>query len=238
MGARVDAPWLTGDRCLPQDCATYLVLDSDTCDSIHDKFSNVSVAQFESFNNLTVNSDCTNLIPGARYCISPPPAYSVKSTAITYASSSQPAPPNEAANSTHDCGMWYTAKVGDTGLEVTHNFTLPINIFGLMNPSVGPTVQLVAGAAYCVEPTTNWNSSTPIGAPAPVAQGAAGSCYNWHVVKDGDTCQSLEQGYSVSDQQLDTWNPSLNVSSAALQSGLAYVLIALIPGNALESRRC
>jgi hypothetical protein len=74
------------------------------------------------------------------------------------------------------------------------------------------------GYAYCVgvssaTTTTPTVTSTPTATPTPPADthpGQPANCNKWHVVKDGDTCPSVEALYMISADQFFAWNPAVS----------------------------
>lgn len=104
-----------------------------------------------------------------------------------------------------------------------------MDLFEEINPSIDAGCDnLVPGLAYCVLPTANWNSTSGNGTlttqPAPTATppGTTDSCYEWHVVIDGDYCALIESEYDITMDQLQLWNPDLWANCSNLDLGEAY----------------
>jgi LysM repeat protein len=80
-----------------------------------------------------------------------------------------------------------------------------------------PACGFEVGRRYC----GSWNVQAPItitettppspttsgGAPGPTHSGQPADCNKWHVVKEGDSCQSVADQAGISAEQFFNWNP-------------------------------
>lgn len=141
-------------------------------------------------------------------------------------------PSNVAHGTTKSCGKYYTVQSGDDCSLIALNQTITISLFESINPSVNQDcTNLVPGLAYCVSPTSDWNSTAPsnatitstyVSAPAPTVSGTPNTCYEWHTVVSGDYCGLLESEYDITFAELQLWNPSLDDACSNLILGDAY----------------
>ncbi|KAK3901351.1 hypothetical protein C8A05DRAFT_44983 [Staphylotrichum tortipilum] len=232
--------------CLPQTCTTAQTTASDDCWSISAQH-NISFPQFKAFNP-SLNSDCTNLRPGAVVCVSSPdgsyvptplPGSNSSWTLGEYANSLVPAPGITPFGTTDQCGGYYQVQPADTCRRISLAAKVSIPLFREVNPSVDTDcTNLVPGLWYCVHPTYDWNitagdddsggptstSSTTISAPGPTPTGTTQECYKWHLVVSGDNCALLQNTLGVTTPQLVAWNPDLNADCSNLKLGTAYCI--------------
>jgi LysM repeat protein len=109
--------------------------------------------------------------------------------------------------------------------------------FAAWNPAVEPDCQgLWLDYSYCVSmtnftgtgddnstspsttitavPTSGSQSSSvfPTSAtpPGPTQSGQPADCVAWYVAQKGDTCDTVEKEYKISDQQFHQWNPAVS----------------------------
>ncbi|TFK69174.1 hypothetical protein BDN72DRAFT_840792 [Pluteus cervinus] len=223
--------------CLPQTCTTYTVQTGDTCVSIagaHDLLYPELLAY-----NPSINPYCTNMAAGSLICVSPPggatwtgtpiPSATVTQTAI-YATATVAPPASIAFGTTTHCGQYYTVNSGDFCQLIALNFTIALNLFEAINPSINADcTNLIVGLSYCVFPTADWNStdtnpttSTTVAAPTPTPPGTTDECYQWYIVQPGDFCGLIESQFDITFAQLQFWNPSLNSDCSNLLADEAY----------------
>lgn len=74
------------------------------------------------------------------------------------------------------------------------------------------------GYAYCIRagdyvpptPTSSLPPTTPTGPPAETHTGQPANCNQWHVVEDGDGCDTIEAEYGLTPDQFFGWNPAVS----------------------------
>ena len=72
---------------------------------------------------------------------------------------------------------------------------------------------------------TNAIVTAMVSEPGPTPSGTTGTCYKWHVVKDGGYCYPIEQQQGISMKQLMGWNPSCKADCNNLIQGDAWVTL-------------
>ncbi|OAA41492.1 LysM domain-containing protein [Beauveria brongniartii RCEF 3172] len=136
-------------------------------------------------------------------------------------SSGPPAPTGDGT--VKDCKSWYVVANGDTCQKVVDKYGISLAQFYSWNPSVGSDCRLLqAGYAVCVGTgdTSSTPGSTPIStAPSPTASGTDPKCTQYYFVNKGDSCYNIKQQYHLSDDQFNTWNPSVGADCSGLFAG-------------------
>ncbi|KAI1180782.1 hypothetical protein F4777DRAFT_596051 [Nemania sp. FL0916] len=106
--------------------------------------------------------------------------------------------------------------------DILANYELTIAQFFKYNPEVGADCSnLWPEYAYCIRagdyvPPTSTSSlpptttPTPTGPPAETHTGQPANCNKWHVVKDGDGCDTIEAEYGLTADQFFEWNPAVS----------------------------
>ncbi|KAL4995513.1 hypothetical protein BDV10DRAFT_188040 [Aspergillus recurvatus] len=222
--------------CLPQPCALYPVQIGASCMDIVEATSITFEALLEW--NKYINPECTNLQAGDEVCVAPPapvPTTTYVATPTTlqkrgYATSIVEPPGPVPRGTTKNCGQYYEVKPGDYCDSIADRFSIDYQLFRDINPAIDPQcTNLVPGLYYCVSPTQDWNqtttttaTSTYATAPAPTPSGTTSNCYEWYVVRSGDTCNLIASIYGISVNELRLWNPSLREDCSNLRSGHAY----------------
>lgn len=230
--------------CLPQTCSTVVVKAGQTCYGIANA-AGITYTQLLSWNP-TINGQCTNLIANQNICISQPgaaytatliPGATVTKTS-PYASATVAAPGSTAHGTTTHCGKYYKVQTGDDCQVVALNNTIVLSLFQQINPDINAgCTNLVPGLYYCVEPTADWNNTSPsssitsslVTAPAPTPSGTTSNCYEWHTVVSGDYCSLVESSYGISFAQFQFWNPNINAACSNLLLGDAYCVHGAAP---------
>ncbi|KAH8731852.1 hypothetical protein GQ44DRAFT_735576 [Phaeosphaeriaceae sp. PMI808] len=220
--------------CLPSTCSIYKVQSGDTCDSIA-LARNTTFQQLVAWNP-TINSYCTNLIAGFNICLSPPggpvsvstiPGATVTQTGI-YASATVAPPSPIGAGTTRKCGKYYKVLPNDYCQLLALNQTIDLSLFLAINPSIDSgCTNLLVNTFYCVRPTQDWNStttSTTVAPPGPTPSGTTPNCYEYYIIQSGDFCSKLQNQFSITFDQLRSWNPDLKSDCSNLQLGAAYCI--------------
>ncbi|KAF7122739.1 hypothetical protein CNMCM5793_000849 [Aspergillus hiratsukae] len=232
--------WPGTDLCLPQTCTSiYTVQANDTCSSIAAAYG-LFTADVINFNS-QLNVNCSNLVDpvpywGSTLCVSTPGGtYTGQPLNTTTGDSgssivSPPAGSPVAPSTTTDCGAWFVneASLNLTCEQICLSNLVAINLFTEANPSLNKTTcdsDLVAGAAYCVDPLPGWNygnstssnattttSSVPAASTpgAPTQTGIASNCDMYYTVQAGDTCDTVAAEFGITTAQFLAWNPAVS----------------------------
>ncbi|KAI9368524.1 hypothetical protein BJX61DRAFT_213163 [Aspergillus egyptiacus] len=227
--------------CLPEPCQLYDIGLGTTCTDITDA-TGIALSQLLAWNPY-INAECTNLIAGEQVCIAEPgvlptptptPTPSASRTVAKrdYATQTVSPPGPVPHGTTPNCGHYYQVKSGDFCDMITDQFNIDPELFHAINPAINvDCTNLVPGLYYCVMPTENWNQTTTTvpassyaTAPAPTPSGTTGHCYEYYVVRSGDTCMRIASLYGVSLEDLRLWNPSLKEDCSNLRPGQAYCI--------------
>ncbi|KAL4863002.1 hypothetical protein BDV12DRAFT_206856 [Aspergillus spectabilis] len=229
--------------CLPEPCQLYPVDLGASCTDII-KSNNINITQLFEW-NAYLDPDCTNLIAGDQVCVAQPGVLPTLTTSIAptvikttgYATATVAPPGPVPRGTTRKCGQYYQVKSGDYCDSIADRFSIDLVLFQQINPAINPTcTNLVPGLYYCVSPTVDWNQtttttqiSTYTPAPAPTPSGTTPQCYEWYVVRSGDTCDGIGSIYGITLEDLRVWNPSLKEDCSNLRPGVAYCIHGEIP---------
>ncbi|KAI8630383.1 hypothetical protein F5Y19DRAFT_474775 [Xylariaceae sp. FL1651] len=147
----------TGSLCIQNTCKTYIVKTNDTCASIA-KAQNVTQTQLVEWNPI-LDSTCKNigLSLNDSICVGKPgkPFTSPTTTipVVTSITTAASVPTDVAANTTHNCGLFYQVQLGDYCNIVCIKFNINLDDFLFLNPSVNSNcTNLFAQESYCVAP--------------------------------------------------------------------------------------
>lgn len=109
---------------------------------------------------------------------------------------------------TTHCGKYYKVQTGDDCQVVALNNTIVLSLFQQINPDINAgCTNLVPGLYYCVEPTADWNNTSPsssitsslVTAPAPTPSGRicrSSFCKNVQLTCYRDHVQLLRMAHS------------------------------------------
>ncbi|KAL3486058.1 hypothetical protein BJX62DRAFT_242386 [Aspergillus germanicus] len=234
--------WSGQVLCVPQSCQLYPVSPRSTCQAICD-INRITMDQLYEWNPY-LNSGCTNLIAGDEVCIGRPGSGMHPTVTTTtfmtvtsvrtsgYATSTVLPPGQTPHGTTRKCGVYYRVRAGDYCELIADNFSIELPLFQAINPSINnDCTNLVPGLYYCVSPTRDWNQTTTTtsthtytSAPAPTPSGTTSHCYDWYVVRSGDSCLRIESLYDITLDEFRLWNPSLNQDCSNLRAGHAYCI--------------
>ncbi|KAL3471153.1 hypothetical protein BJX99DRAFT_32306 [Aspergillus californicus] len=226
------------ELCLPEPCLLYDVYSGTTCLDIA-QANNININQVFEW-NAYLNPQCTNLVPGEQVCVGKPGVLPGTTTVIVpravettgYATATVAPPGPLPHGTTQKCGEFYQVQSGDFCELITDKFSIEPDLFQAINPSINPDcTNLVPGLFYCVFPTQDWNStttttagSTYLTAPAPTPSGTTNHCYEWYVVRSGDSCLRISSEYGITVDDMRLWNPSLRDDCSNLRPGHAYCI--------------
>ncbi|KAL2825737.1 hypothetical protein BDW59DRAFT_172120 [Aspergillus cavernicola] len=226
------------ELCLPEPCLLYDIYLGTTCIDIMEA-NNITMNALFAWNPY-INRACTNLVAGDQVCIgqpgalpsptTPSPAPIMKTSGYATATVTPPGPIPHGT--TKKCGQFYQVRNGDFCDSISDRFSIALDLFRVINPAINvDCTNLVPGLYYCVLPTEDWNStttttavSTYITAPEPTPSGTTGHCYEWYVVRSGDTCIRIASLYAISIEDMRVWNPSLREDCSNLRPGHAYCI--------------
>ncbi|KAL4966909.1 uncharacterized protein BDV14DRAFT_207712 [Aspergillus stella-maris] len=231
--------------CLPISCQLYPVHIGASCVEIAEDNEITVDALFEW--NQFLNVYCTNLLAGDQICVAEPGALppthppvttntvttitaTASKTGPAYATATVEPPGSVPRGTTRNCGEYYQVRRGDYCDSIADRFSIGLQLFEDINPSIDDEcTNLVPGLWYCVLPTRDWDATitttitaTYTTAPAPTTSGTTDQCYEWYVVRAGDTCDMISAVYGVPVEDIRLWNPSLNSECSNLRSGRAY----------------
>ncbi|PYH98159.1 hypothetical protein BO71DRAFT_282154, partial [Aspergillus ellipticus CBS 707.79] len=222
------APTVTG---LISSCqAYYEANEGDTCSNVTSSLGYLDVTQFEEWNT---GINCSSaLTEGTYYCVGNfttnplPSTTSVQPTAVQ-------------SGITASCTGWYLADDDDTCTDIVMMFgTFSEADFLAWNPAVGNDCSgLTGGDYYCVAvpgtPTTATTSyttatySTNGVGPQPEQTGIPDDCSSYWLVGVDDTCASIEDANSITQDEFLDWNPALGSNCSSLLEN--YYVCVLTP---------
>ncbi|KAL4804680.1 hypothetical protein BDV18DRAFT_166012 [Aspergillus unguis] len=137
-------------RGTTKKCGQYYEVQSgDYCDSIADRFS----VDFQLFRDINpaINDDCSNLVPGLFYCVSPTRDWN-ETTTTTTTPSYATAPAPTSSGTTSACFEWYVAQRGDTCFKIASLFGITVEDIRALNPSLKEDCSnLRPNLAYCID---------------------------------------------------------------------------------------
>ncbi|KAI0143678.1 hypothetical protein GGR57DRAFT_341918 [Xylariaceae sp. FL1272] len=138
-------------------------------------------------------------------------------------------------NTTSNCTEYVDVFDGSgyTCQDILTFYDITIAQFYNWNPAVGSDCgNLWTGYQYCVaipgsgDPTSTPSTTTPTptnGPGAPTQTGQPSNCVKWYIVKDGDSCPSVENAFFITSAQFLEWNPSVSEDCAVgFWLGYAY----------------
>jgi LysM repeat protein len=105
--------------------------------------------------------------------------------------------------------------------------------------TTAPTTAATTAAATTTAGTSTTNTqaaSTTVPAPTTTVSGTTSDCYQWYVVKSGDTCFAVDTSFSITFAQFLTWNQGVNSDCSNLEIGIAYCVNSPIPANSKVKR--
>lgn len=212
---------------LIDSCTTfYKAVSGDSCWGIvntvfHNEFT---LDDFYAWNP-AVGTDCAGLQANVYYCVGVPgstttfkptstamPTTTKKTTTVTTTTATNGAPSPTQSGLISTCTSFYKVVSGDGCWDIVNNkydgaFTL--DEFYSWNPALnGDCSGLQAGYYVCVGVP---GTATPctVAHPTPTQPGSVCGCKTWYVVAKGDTFQSIEKKYGISDADFLKWNPQV-----------------------------
>ncbi|KAJ7864947.1 hypothetical protein B0H14DRAFT_3862329 [Mycena olivaceomarginata] len=184
----------------PYGCRTwYTIANNDGCGTVASKFG-LSSQQFFALNP-ELFTDCTNLVLGAAYCVSPPPAAAIPTSTTTTGPTSSAttttsaAAPSQtiAAGSWTNCTNYYQVQSGGNCPMIEAMFAISQSDFLKWNPEIKGDCSNLDIQRYCVA-----------GTPA--------ACGKTYTVVSGDSCSLVESKNGISDATLHALNPWIDAN--------------------------
>lgn len=149
------------------------------------------------------------------------------STSLIRSSTGIATPTPIQAGMTHGCTKFYKVKERDSCQEIAKDNGIPIDDFLSWNPAVGKDCMTLKYDFYvCVgklKSTTRPTSSRPA-TPTPTQTGMTDKCTEFHMVKEGETCEQIANDSSISRADFFAWNPAVGEDCMALRYGF-YVCV-------------
>ncbi|KAJ5660691.1 carbohydrate-binding module family 50 protein [Penicillium longicatenatum] len=227
------APSPTASGLISSCQGYYEASEYDTCDNVTSSLGYLDVAEFEDWN--TGINCSTSLTDGTYYCVA-----NFTSDPLPSTVSVLPSPVQTGIVST--CVGWYLADDDDTCEDISDIFgTFDEADFISWNPAVGSDCSgLTAGDYYCIAipgtPTTATSTATTatystngVG-PQPEQTGISDDCSSYWlvgVVDRDDTCATIEEANSITEEQFLDWNPALGSDCSNLLED--YYVCVLMP---------
>ncbi|OBT62706.1 hypothetical protein VE03_07057 [Pseudogymnoascus sp. 23342-1-I1] len=118
-------------------------------------------------------------------------------TVITVTSEYVNPPAPTQSGSPTNCNKWHVAASGDTCDLISATYNISKSQLTTWNPSINEICSnILAKFAYCVRVYVE-PAPTTLAPPGPTATGTNAACYKWHVMKSGDTCESIASTYGI-----------------------------------------
>ncbi|TFY50197.1 hypothetical protein EVG20_g11662 [Dentipellis fragilis] len=190
----------------------------DTCAVLENQFG-LTLDQIRHW-NIEIDSNCANLQAGLGYCVSGPPA------------GTGTLPPSRG------CAKYYIVTSGDGCNKIDTQFGITLAQFRSWNPMVNadcnlssmPVLSLgtnatagmniLPGTQYCVAGPSSTSPAPPPPSPTALETITPGQgCKRYYTIISGDTCQIIENKFSITSQQFTTWNPEINSQCTNIELG-------------------
>lgn len=142
------------------------------------------------------------------------------------------------ANMTTNCNAFHQVVSGDTCAGITTAAGISLSDFYSWNPAVGSScsglwlgyyvcVGIIGGTTTTTPPATTTSSSNGITTPTPFQANMTTNCNAFHLVAEGDGCQSIATAAGISLSDFYSWNPAVGSSCSNLWLGY-YVCVGVI----------
>jgi len=154
--------------------------------------------------NTDIGSNCEDLWTDYAVCVSPPPGYSASTSATSSAPSAAPTRTGTASG----CAVYHTVASNEGCWDLQQMYAITFDELYSWNTDIGTNCEsLWTGYGVCVA--------------GPVRAGTPSTCSQYYTVKSGDSCESIQQSYSISFSQLWAWNNDIGSSCEGLWLGYA-----------------
>ncbi|KAJ5096661.1 hypothetical protein N7456_007382 [Penicillium angulare] len=138
-----------------------------------------------------------------------------------------PGPTESGVND--DCNKWHLLQNMDTCKSISVKYKITEAQLKEYNPSINAQCgNIRAGFAICVrvweDNTTTLTPSptTTSGPPGPTGTGTSPTCKKWHLMIDGDSCDSIATKYGILVSRFRQLNRNVDASCDNLVKGNAY----------------
>ncbi|KAI6778187.1 LysM domain-containing protein [Emericellopsis cladophorae] len=122
-----------------------------------------------------------------------------------------------------NCNKFHKVKSGEICATIATKYAIPLAKFLQWNPKAGNNcVGLWKDAYACVSvigykpPTTPTTTSNGIATPTPIQDGMIRNCKKFHLLKTGQTCETIQKQYKVTLASLIKWNPAIGSDCRSL----------------------
>ncbi|KAL2829473.1 hypothetical protein BDW59DRAFT_159061 [Aspergillus cavernicola] len=140
------------------------------------------------------------------------------------------APPGPTESGTPDlCNRWHLVENGETCTGIAAKYGLTVAQLRELNPALNAQCSNLRGAfAICVrvwvdiETTPTPTTTTTAGPPGPTASGTSPTCTKWHLLEEGDTCDSIVAEYGIILSRFRQLNRNVDSECSNLVAGNAY----------------
>ncbi|RAK75243.1 LysM peptidoglycan-binding domain-containing protein [Aspergillus fijiensis CBS 313.89] len=213
------------------------------------RYANFTLTQFLTWNpyiglSIMAHGDtvCSGP-PGGAYVV-PSATASVKTIYTTAATPTSPVP----SGTTAECGLYYTVASGDDCALICEAYSLTLDQFKLLNPSINATCgNLLAGDDYCVAPingtyvttttptTTISTTASFVTPPSATVTGTTSECYQYYEAQAGDGCDSIESKYGLTQAEFIALNTYIDSSCSNLWPGYSYCVAGIPLANISSS---
>jgi LysM repeat protein len=227
----------------------YTVLSGDDC-SLITLNNTIAITLFEAINP-SINSGCTNLVPGLAYCVSPKVNWNATSNSTTTTSGYVSAPDPTPTGTTENCYQWHVVVANDDCTFVEDEYGVTFAQLQQGNPNINSACSnLILGDACCVDgestagsksgsvlPSSNTSSeiaasstskrtttTSTVFIPGPTQSGITSGCTGYYLVQSGDSCASIDSKFDISFAQFYAWDPAIGSNCGALWLGEVYCL--------------
>ncbi|KAH9206729.1 hypothetical protein DL95DRAFT_347253 [Leptodontidium sp. 2 PMI_412] len=235
--ATVAAPSNLAFQSTTQCGKYYTVVTGDDC-SLIVLNNTITLSLFEAINP-SINANCTNLVPGLAYCVSPTADWNTTSTTTTTSGYVSPPDPTPTGTTSY-CYVWHVIVANDNCDLLESEYGITFTQLQQWNPNLNSTCgNLILGDAYCVSgdaaisrtsttsnpmSTTTSTKTTSVSIPGPTQSGITPGCTAYYLTKSGggDTCASIESQFGITFAQFYAWNPAIGSNCGALWLGEAY----------------
>ncbi|MCJ1394842.1 hypothetical protein MMC18_007722 [Xylographa bjoerkii] len=168
---------LSASYCAPAPCPVTVVQALGDYKSFVAGYTNITLTQFKTWNPFV---DVNMLQVGDVVCVGPmggayTPTLVAQATPLVYTTTAIPAEPTRPGT-IPNCGLYYDAQPGDGCGAIALNFSITLNQFIAMNPSVDLQCDgFWADYDYCVAPVNGTMVSSASSTQSSVAASATGS---------------------------------------------------------------
>ncbi|KUI66076.1 hypothetical protein VM1G_02487 [Cytospora mali] len=219
-----------GSYCAPASCQVAIINETTSATNYVGLYDNVTATQFWQWNNYM---EPKNLVEGEVVCVGPPggaytPVSATQAYTTVYTTTATPAEPTPSGT-TPNCGLYYGVVAGDSCNNVTLHFSITLDQFYAMNPSLFTNCSnLLTGIDYCVATvvatttSTAVATSTAVPAPTQTVTGTTSTCYEWYVVQSGDSCENIEDQYGITLAYFRSLNTYVDAACDNIWADYAY----------------